>query len=86
MPQLTLKEWAAEYRSANDWEQRDRLACLPEELPANSVRDYFALTAMLVGLSGEPVETGELWAMRLKHYQTLIDQWLRLARQSKHAD
>jgi hypothetical protein len=86
MPQLTLKEWAAEYRTANDWEQQERLARLPEESPAKSVRDYFALTTMLVELSGEPAETGELWALRLKHYQTLIDKWLRLARQSKHAN
>ena len=80
MPHLTLKEWAAEYRSANDWEQRERRARLPEKSPAKSVRDYFALTAMLVELSGE------LWALRLKRYQTLNDKWLRLARQSKQAD
>ncbi len=86
MPTMTLKEWAAEYRANAEWEQRERLERLPHESPADSVRDYFALSQMLVKLSGEEVETGDLWELRLRHYRTLIEKWQRLARHFQYVD
>ncbi len=85
MSPLTIKEWAAEYRADNEWQERERIERLPLESPADSVRSYFALCDMLVKLSGEAEENGELWALRMKHYKELIDKWQRLAhRQYAH--
>ncbi len=86
MPTMTLKEWVAEYRANAEWEQQERLERLPHESPVDSVRDYFALSKMLIKLSGEEAETDALWEVRLRYYQTLIDKWQKLARHFQHAD
>jgi len=85
MPTMTVKEWAAEYRRFNEWEQQERIARLPHETIEDSVRSYFALCTLLLPLSGQAEESGGLWELRLKHYHTLAEKWMRLARRRQNA-
>jgi hypothetical protein len=84
MPEMTLREWITDYRVNNEWERQERLAQLPAESKAESVRTYLALSSMLVKLSGEPTERNGLWELRLKHYQSLADKWIHLSRHPLH--
>ncbi len=85
MAQMTVKEWAAEYRRINAWEQQERIARLPQESVEDSVRSYFALCAFLLKLSNEAEESAGLWERRLRDYEALAERWRRLARKSYHA-
>lgn len=77
---LTIKEWAAEYRRMNEWEQQERLERLPEEPVEQSVRAYFELSRFAQALSGTVDEVFEFQALRARHYLDLADKWQRLAR------
>lgn len=77
---LTIKEWAAEYRQMNEWEQQERLERLPNEPVAQSVRAYFQLSRLVQRLSGTADEAVELQPIRAKHYLELTRRWRRLAR------
>jgi hypothetical protein len=79
MSPMTIKEWAAAHRADNAWHEQELTEQLPLESPAGSVRSYFALRNILVKISGEAEETGELWELRMQHYRDLIDKWQRLA-------
>ena len=85
MAQMTVKEWAAEYRRINEAELEDRRQRLPQEPIADSVRSYFALCAFLLELSNEAEESSGLWERRLQDYEMLADRWRRLARVRQHA-
>ncbi len=83
---MTVKEWAAQYRAVNEWEQQERIARLPRESVEDSVRSYFNLCRMLLALSGEADESGGLWELRLRHYEALAEKWKRLARKRHYAN
>lgn len=83
---MTVKEWAAAYRAANEMEQQERIARLPREPVEESVRSYFSLCRMVLALSGSSDEPAELWETRLKHYKNLMEKWTRLAERQKYAD
>ena len=85
MAQMTVKEWAAEYKRINEAELEDRRQRLPQEPIADSVRSYFALCAFLLELSNEAEESSGLWERRLKDYNSLAGKWRRLARVKQHA-
>jgi len=80
----TVKEWAAEYRRVNEWEQQERLARLPRETVDESMRSYFALCTLLLKLSNEAEANRGLWERRMQDYVALIEKWKRLARKSEH--
>ncbi len=84
MPQMTLKEYIADHRANNEWERQERLEQLPAESKEESVRAYFALSRLLVQLSGESVENGGLWELRLRHYKSLADRWIHLSQCHSH--
>jgi hypothetical protein len=46
----TGKEWAAQYRLMNEWEQQERLERLPNEPVEQSVRAYFELSQLVQAL------------------------------------
>jgi len=79
MPTMTVKEWAAAYQAANEWEPQERLIRLPLEPIEESVRSYFALSTMVLALADAANEPEELWELRLKHYQAMAGKWKRLA-------
>ncbi len=56
MQEMTLKEWAAEYRRINEAEFEDLKQRLPLESPQDSIRRYFALCRFLVRLSPDARE------------------------------
>ncbi len=85
MAQMTIKEWAAEYRRINEAEQQERIARLPHESVEESVRAYFALCTFLLKLSNEAEESAGLWERRLGDYRALIERWRRLASKNQHA-
>jgi len=85
MAQMTVKEWAAEYRRINEAEQQERIARLPQESVEESVRAYFALCTFLLKLSNEAEESAGLWERRMSDYRALIERWERLADKSQHA-
>lgn len=85
MAQMTVKEWAAEYRRINEWEQQERIARLPHESIGESVRSYFALCTFLLKLSNEAEESAALWEQRMSDYRALIEKWRRLASKGQHA-
>jgi len=76
---MTVKEWAAEYRRINEWEEQDLLARLPQESAEDSVRAYFGLCATILALTREAEEAPELWEVRVKDYEALAEKWRRLA-------
>jgi hypothetical protein len=77
---MTIKEWAAEYRLMNEWEQQERLERLPNEPVEQSIRTYFELSQLVQVLSRTADEAAELWPLRAKHYLDLTKRWQRLAR------
>jgi hypothetical protein len=77
---MTIKEWAAEYRLMNEWEQQERLERLPNEPIGQSVRAYFELSQLVQALSRTTDEPAELWPLRAEHYLDLTKRWQRLAR------
>lgn len=85
MAQMTVKEWAAEYRRINEAEQQERIARLPQESVESSVRAYFALCTFLLKLSKEAEESTGLWERRMSDYKALIERWERLANKSRYA-
>jgi hypothetical protein len=85
MAQMTVKEWAAEYRRINEAEQQERIARLPQESIEDSVRAYFALCTFLLKLSNEAEKSAALWEQRMNDYRALIERWERLASRAQHA-
>jgi len=80
----TVKEWAAEYRRINEWEEQERMARLSQETVEESVRTYFALCTLLLKLSNEAEANSGLWERRMQDYVALVEKWKRLARTSKY--
>lgn len=81
---MTLKEWAAAYRRANEWEQQERIAKLPYESVEDSVRSYFALCGLTLAWSQQAEESAGLWERRMRDYVLLAERWKRLARARRH--
>ena len=80
-----MKEWAAEYRRNDEWEQQERMARLPAQPVEESVRAYFALCTMLLPFARKAEQNADLWELRLKHYEAMAEKWRRLARRTQHA-
>ncbi|MBI3764023.1 MAG: hypothetical protein HY260_19440 [Chloroflexi bacterium] len=81
---VTMKEWAAEYRRNNQWEQQERIARLPQLSVENSVQSYFALCEMLLPFVFDAEKNADLREAQLRHYESLADKWRRLARWKQH--
>jgi hypothetical protein len=85
MPEMSVKEWAAEYRRINEAEQQERIAYLPLEPIEKSVRTYFALCRMFQKMANEADQNPGLQEMRLRDYKDLLGKWELLARRFDHA-
>ncbi len=81
---MTMKEWAAEYRRINEWEEQVLLARLPQETIEESVRAYFDLCTTILALTHEAEEPPELQLARMKDHEALAEKWRRLASRKPH--
>ena len=80
MPEMTIKEWVAEYRAINEAEREELRLRLPQESVEESIRSYFALCKLALAFSGTPDEPVELQEARERHYGDLAHKWAALAR------
>ena len=86
MPEMTVKEWAAQYKLINEAEREDLKRRLPLEPVEESVRSYFALSRLALAFSGGADEPQELQAARARDFQNMIERWTHLAQGERRAD
>jgi hypothetical protein len=80
MPSMTVKEWAAAYRTDNEAEREEKKIRLPQETVEESVRTYFALCELALAFSGSFNIPVELEETREKYYAGLVKKWNLLAK------
>ena len=78
MPQMTVKEWAAEYRLINEAEREEQKQRLPLLSPQESIQSYLSLCEFLTKLSPEAREA--FADERRKHYLDLEARLRKAAR------
>jgi hypothetical protein len=69
MPEMTIKEWAAEYRRIEEAEVADLKQRLPSEPAERSIRSYLSLCEFVVKLS--PDARDAFAEERRRHYLEL---------------
>lgn len=84
MPEMTIKEWAAEYRMINEAEREELKLRLPQETIEQSIRSYFAWCELALAFSGTPDVPVELQGAREKYYADLAHKWTVLAQRLGH--
>ena len=84
MPEMTVKEWAAEYRAINEAEREELNIRLATETVEQSIRSYFTMCQLATSLAKSTDVPVELQEKRERHYIELAGKWEQLAERLQH--